>query len=95
MLGWIRVKMATSELALGGGKFFAFDSTAIGNNAQFGTARALQVEEPTSARVLQIEEPTTTRALQVGTTQLPLGKVLGTMHIHPTHPTWAKGWTDT
>jgi hypothetical protein len=31
MLSWIREKMATQELALGGGKFFAFGSTIVGN----------------------------------------------------------------
>jgi hypothetical protein len=31
MLGWIREKMAIQELALGGGKFFAFDLTVVGN----------------------------------------------------------------
>jgi hypothetical protein len=32
MLGWIREKMATLELAPRGGKFFVFDSTTIGND---------------------------------------------------------------
>jgi hypothetical protein len=33
MLGWIHEKMATQESALGGAKFFASSSTAIGNDA--------------------------------------------------------------
>jgi hypothetical protein len=33
MLGWIREKMATQELAPGGGRFFASNSTVVGNNA--------------------------------------------------------------
>jgi len=36
MLGWIREKMATQELTLGGGKFYAFDSTVVGNNTSTG-----------------------------------------------------------
>jgi hypothetical protein len=36
MLGWICEKMAIQELALGGGKFSAFDSTVAGNNASTG-----------------------------------------------------------
>jgi len=33
MLGWIHEKMATQESALGGAKFFASSSTAVGNGA--------------------------------------------------------------
>jgi hypothetical protein len=33
MLGWICEKMAIQELTLGGGKFFASNSIAIGNDA--------------------------------------------------------------
>jgi hypothetical protein len=33
MLGWIHEKMAIQESTLGGGRFFAFGSTAVGNDA--------------------------------------------------------------
>jgi hypothetical protein len=33
MLGWVCEKMATKKSALGGGRFFASGSIAIGNNA--------------------------------------------------------------
>jgi hypothetical protein len=33
MLGWIREKMATQESTPGGGRFFASDSTTVGNSA--------------------------------------------------------------
>jgi hypothetical protein len=33
MLGWIHEKMAIQELALEGGKFSAFGTTAVGNSA--------------------------------------------------------------
>jgi hypothetical protein len=33
MLGWIREKMAIQESTLGGGRFFTFDPTAVGNGA--------------------------------------------------------------
>ncbi len=35
-----------------------------------------------------------THALQVGTIQLSLGIVLGTMHIHLTHLAGVRGWTE-
>jgi hypothetical protein len=33
MLGWIREKMATQKSALGGGRFYAFDSIVIKNGS--------------------------------------------------------------
>jgi hypothetical protein len=33
MLGWICEKMATQALAPGGGRYFAFGSTIVGNDA--------------------------------------------------------------
>jgi hypothetical protein len=33
MLGWIHEKMATQESAPGGGRFFTFGSTVVGNGA--------------------------------------------------------------
>ncbi len=37
---------------------------------------------------------TTTRALQAKTTQLPLGTVIGTTHIHLTRLIRVKGWAE-
>jgi hypothetical protein len=34
------------------------------------------------------------RVLRVGIVQLPLGTILGTTHVHPTHPTKVKGWVE-
>jgi hypothetical protein len=61
---------------------------------QHAVAHALQVEEPPTAHVLQVEEPAITRALQARTTQLPLGTIPGTTHIHPTHLTGVKRWVE-
>ncbi len=83
--------MATQELAPGGGRFSASGSTAPGNGASTCSARALQVEQPIMARALQVEKLATTSVLQAGTVQPPLGKALGTTHIHPTHLARVKG----
>jgi hypothetical protein len=37
---------------------------------------------------------TVTRALQAGTTQLPLGTIPGTSHIHPTRLAKVRGWAE-
>jgi len=41
MLGWIREKMATQALALGGGRFFTSNSTILGNGTSLAMTRAL------------------------------------------------------
>ncbi len=54
-------------------------------------ASFLPLIQPSLETVLQL---ITTRAFHAGTTQSPLGTVLGTTHIHPTHLARVRGWVE-